>query len=533
METDPTEIINDVFEGVSTRRDFDIPDKTPTNFSVLDIFAIPEWCLSTEKNFLEWFESRFFPLDEAGCSYFSELSQEAIRVLDKHPYLLSPQKEKAFSLSKGIRNEVNRGFPTSKKIRSFLKRVATKNTPENITLFISPDRNSRRGAEKLSTCRVLSIAYLLEKIRVSEQFCDFIKNLNFILGKEKNPVAGSKESGILSGLQLTGDHSLLEDLEGFSPEKILEWVEKGTTFHNVILNINGRLHTIPKLHIGIKGGIRTFLKFLRKAEEEFKPMGDLFRIRFVFGDGTSKYDILEVLHDVQEEAKKKEFPQIETEFEEKNYFSSKEINEFFPKSLGIRCEGDANFPLRGGILDQIKIDENSSSGAKFKSLSAVVRMKNESGDTCFAFEIQCLRESEYRTNEREKTPQAHFIYKFRQLCEVISRENGKMTEKEIINAIAAFLKDPECSPPDKMPDKITEGIDFLGTPEEKAKLLFDLLKEEGVLDSVHQSFPSPDAPTKGASEKSPYFIHREVKARISAILNAEFQVTTVRGQGAV
>ena len=538
-DKESSEFIESIYAGVSTNPNFTPPPETPKKTTILDTFAIPEETIANTEKFQKWFEERFFYLDETGVSHFSDMCQQALEILYQHQYLLSPRKNCPSLVSQKIEKMVRKGFQTKEAIHSFLKKVALPNTTPNTTKFFAPERKNFSGAEKLSTCRILSVAYLLELIRVSEQFQGFVKNLNFILGQGENPFEGN-ESGILSGMHPKNtQESIIQNIENYAPDSVLEWVEGGEILKDgVYLNINKRTFFIPEFHSGVKGGLRVFLKLFRKPEEEFQIMTDVFRMRFIFENDTPKGEILEILHGIQEEAKQKKDPEVEVSFKEKNYFTKNERENFFPEVLKSKQIDNKIIPQeRGnGILDKITVDSNENSGKGFRSLSAIVQQKRK-GKVFFAFEIQCLTREELANNEREETPEDHFLYKFRQLTEVISRSNGALTKKEIIEAIKEFILHHVAQ--EKMPKKIAGNITKTKRErrfemplcseenqtsfeaQEIAETLFEFFIKEGTLQKIHMKFPNERTASSKTISKSTLYLHQEITKRITNILDGK------------
>lgn len=538
------ELLEDIYMGISTKPDFDTPSKTPTNATALDTFAIPADRVSTPEEFQNWFEKRFFLLDERGVQHFTFMCREALEVLLKHEYLLFPQRNCDFAVSKKIERIVRSGFKTKNEIYSFFKKVAVENIPSNAAAFFSPERKSCSGADKLSTCRVLSKAYVLEYIRASDQFREFKKSLGFLFGQVENFCEGS-ELGILTGLRPNNEKkSIIPNLDMYSPDRVLEWVEDGEILEEgVTMLLDGIPFYIPEFRSGVKGGIRLFLKMIRKPEEEFQIMKDVFRMRFIFKNGTPKAYILDVLHALQEEARGRSDPEVDVQFKEKNYFSEQERESFFPNISKTKGRGARTIVTeRGGEkLSKIKVDSNENSGKGYKSLSAILQLKHK-GKVFFAFEIQCLTREELDNNEREETPEDRFLYNFRQLEESVSRGNGALTREEMVNSIGLYLASHAVQSKIRkkisgnisgnkrsrrfevilLPDDTKEDIDFRAL----ADTMFDFFVKEGSICKVPQAFPKKLNAKRNELDKSPFYIHREIKSRITAILDGSFQVKT-------
>ena len=338
------------------------------------------------------------------------------------------------------------------------------------------------------------------------------------------------ETGILSGLQFHGDLDVIDKQS--SPEKILEWLEKGAKITEPsILNINETRHVIPKMEIGIKGGIRTFLKIMRTAKRDWEILDDVFRIRFIFNDDTDKGTIVLLLHNIQEEAKKRENPKINVEFREKNYFSEKELKSFFPKILGKKTRTVQEI-RSSGLLDRIIVHKNKNSGEKYKNLSAKISLfDNEKGKRkkrpFFAFEIQFVREDEHRNNEKSETEADHFSFVVKQLSEVFSRINGPMKKEEWIKCISDYLV--ENVETGKMPSKLVGRreidqveevfeLDFSGSLRKRAEIIFDFLCQIGMVQKIDKRMYKKKNLVETQLSKSSDWLQKDVLKKMKAVL---------------
>ncbi len=575
----PEAVIDAIFKGVYTNPDFEVPLDTPMNVGVGDMFAIPDWCVKDKKSFLIWFEPQFFSLGEAGCLYFSDLLRDSMEVLLKHPYLLPPiprlggekEERRPLSLSSSIQEKIRTGFTSAEEIREFLAQVAIPNTSENAAFFFCararfliteepttvdklanaflgpwgssiartfpptavwmPEKEKKYGAQRISICRVLSMANRLEKLRNSPQTQDFLANIDFILGKGPSTIGGG-EIGILAGLETqSGEDILPSDMRLFTSQDILDWAEVGKTIKDVDLKINGNSYFIPELQVGVKDGFEALLKGCRKASTELGTVNDMLRMRFIFENNTQKEQILKVLHDLQEEAKTRKNPEIEVNCEEKNYFTVDELKNCFPDVLAVdNAGGGQDIPTirGGGVLDRIVIDENPHSGRDFQSLSATIKLM-KGGLPFFAFEIQFLTREQYVNNEKAENPNNRFVFKSRQAGKFISRMNGIMTREEMISALEDYLRirwEDEEVPEIIIGDKLGQGhcfdMHFSGDLHQKATTLFDFLLKEGRIISVDREFPE-----KAEGESTLFFLHKDVAKKVIELVDGAYPIKTL------
>lgn len=526
--------IKKAYEDIHTKPDFEEESgkklEERPDFTALDTFAVPTELLETKEKFLEWFEPRFFNLleenrevSQSGLREFSQNLQDAVDFLKDHPYILSPRIGKDFSLSKSVENKISTGFNSIEDIMTFFKKVAVDNTPENITTFLTPDRKSTSGAEKITHCRILSVAYVLERIKKSHDFKNFLEYSRFALGRNAEK---DLESGILSNLNIPAPLDILRDNE-LDASKIFEWIEreqtiKGCSFNNIGQKDATRSYYIPELQIGIKEEARTFFKYLRDPKEAFKIADDFLRFSFIFSDDKKTEEILDLMHDLQEEAKKKTNPAVLIEFREKNYLSAKELDTYFPE----KWKGK-----RKGILDNIKVDKNPASGKGYRNMSAKVKLYHP-GRTkyYFAFEIIFLRKSEHKENERLERPSNHFLLEMRQSAELASRMTGKMTKEEVILALKQYLEKNikteeiptvllgEANNSQEYGSPVVE-MDFAGSIKQKAETLFNFLVADGTLKHVSANFPTKKKPSIDKRVYSGYYIVGENRDRILDVLD--------------
>ncbi len=512
----------------------------------LKTFAIPRALTIDPVLFFWWFEDRFFSLEnDEGIKRFNRRIKDAAEIIHHNPFLVAPGEGRELPLSRPVRDKILKGVTHKEEVRSLLKSATLDQAdPRNRLKFLSPDRNSKAGAHRLSLCRVLTIAFLLEKLSVSKQFRHFVEMVGFTLGRRSNPI-GNGESGIFAGLQPVDlNRPIAETLDSCSPEQIIHWAEQ-LEIHpeGANLNLAGFHDRIPELHVGVKGGIRTLLKFLRK-EGELKIMKDLFRMRLIFEDEAGQDEILSVAHSLEAEASIREKPLVAVEFKEKNYFSPEDMSTFFPEIL---AWDEENKPThRSGVLSKIEIDENEHSGEGYKCLTAVVKYQEEEHlrrpKTIFAFEIQFLRRSELATNEQEETPRAHFPFEFRQLAQVITELNGKQTREEYTEAIADFLE--RHIKKEKIP-KVLVGqekkknqkgrkrnfrMSFRGNNSKRAEILFNFLVREGVIIKVPRDFPRTTSTDKRVLATSLYYTHKSTPDRVEEILEAYAKVGNGNGK---
>ena len=496
-------------------------EEKEVELTVLDTFAIPSEFLETEKVFLKWFEKRFFKLNEEGIERFNQKIKEALEFIEEQPFVLSPKEGEMFPVSKKIKEQVSKGFSDVKQIMSFLKKVALRNTPKDSKKFFSPNKKSKTGAQRLSVCRILSIAYALEFIERSNDLNKFIEYSRFVLGRTEKDQA---ESGLLATLITQ------EKLKIFPSEEkifnILSWVKTEQTITGCYLNNigskNKKSYYIPLVKIGFKDGLRGLLKVIREPKREVKLLDDFLRIMFVFSDDKKIEDILEIMKALEEEADLKKDPKVEIEFREKNYFTPKERKEYFP-------ERKKKGRMWKGFLKNMKFDKNPSTGGGYKNMSAKVKLKDKSGKMIFGFEIQFLRAKEHADNERLESKSNHFLLEMKQATMLISRMNGKLTREEFIEKIKEYLN--ENIDPVKFPQQLIDDVTytsdskkvkekevvtqpFTGSINSKAKASFDFLVAIGTLRKVAPNFPSRKKPTRETREKSIYYLHESSMYRI-------------------
>lgn len=480
------------------------------SLTALDLFALPMEIVESKEAFLEWFEKRFFPLKtKEDFEYFAQGVRRALEILQAHPYLLSPKIKEDFPVSKNVVNQImdRNGLRNLEQIRALFKKVSVADNSKNFKKFFTPDRKSAKGAEQLSICRILSIAYALEITRQSQDFRKFFEYACFVLGQTEN---NQKESGLLSTLIIRGGEiKVLEEPDG--DFQFLDWMERGQVFQKCNLNNvgDGRSFYIPEVHIGTKSGLRAFLKILRDPTAELEMLTDFFRMRFVFSDKTSNQEIVDVLSQLEKEANKKKEIITKISFKEKNYFSEEERKDYFSKESG-------KF-----LVKNMEVDKNPNSGEGFKNISAKIRLFNPGEKKpFFAFEIQFLRKSELENNEKIGMLSDHFIFMINQEAELLSRFNSKMEKEEIIREIKEYL---ETISTEKMPDKITGKnqkknkcfqMDFSGSLKDKARILFEFLVETGVFKKVASNFPSKDRPILGERDKSNFYIYHRTLEKI-------------------
>jgi hypothetical protein len=547
MEKGPTDSISRIYENIHTDPKF---EKKPTKIEVdyqagqeealataLDTFAIPESLIENREAFLRWFEPRFFKLTAdggesgEGIEEFNKAIKEAAEILSEHKYLLAPKIGTELTLAPSVKKTAEKGMKNVEEIIAFIKKVAVPNDPLNAKKFFSPDRKSTAGAQKLSICRVLTLAYILEYIKNNQNFEEFLKYSRHVLGRSEKD---EEESGILSSLNIPSDLEILKKPQ--DDKKLLEWVGKGQSIANCHYNIDKSSVYIPEVQIGIKSGIRSFLKILRDANAEFEPLSDFLRMRLIFKDETSTEDILKILHKLQEDAEEKDLFEYKIEFRSKNYFSQEEENQFFP-FMGGEKKGNAgqkkSYYRSAGDngIKSILIDSNPETGANFRNLSAKIKLFRPDPDNAgikkqvFAFEIQFLRAKEFEYNEKSNMPSSHFTFELGQALVNASRNSGKMERQEIIEVIKHYLEkniSTESIPPNIMgirgkPRKEESDvfeIGITGTIDEKAKKLFEFFVETGTLQKVTADFPAKNRPTDKQLEKSIYYMHESVRKNI-------------------
>ena len=542
--------INKAYKFAHNRPEFteELAEKIPDlNLTVLDTFSIPDYFMENETRFVEWFEPRFFKLDNVGIDEFSTLCMEAVRVIEEHKYILSPRYGKDWPLSKKTKQDVKGGFDSVGKIISFLKKVAMKadSDPKDF-LTPTPSRKQAEGAEKLSVCRILSIAYILDHIKRSQDLDRFIEYSRFVLGRSQQ---SHEESGILSSLITSEPIDVLDKPNG--KVDLINWLSKFQIIENCNLNNIGALgkkrsYYIPEFQIGFKSGYRAFLKVLRDQKAEFQPLDDFLRLRFVMKDDIPTVDMLSILSDLLEEAKTKKNIRVEAEIRGKNYLSNKELELYFPeiksreeieeieedmqkeelekKRNDQHTARDIIKEKRDGIFP-ITIDRNVSSGKDYKNLSAKIQLLEPgSKKKYFAFEIQLLRKSELVNNEKLERRTSHFLFEMRQLAMTISRLNGIMHRDEIIKSFWEYMEQfkteempklllGDAKYPEEYGSKTIE-MSFVGSMNKKAEILFEFLTADGTLRHVAKDFPTKDIPPRNKRINSGLFIHETIMTRI-------------------
>lgn len=491
----------------------EIDELNKDSLTALDLFAFPAEITESQEAFLEWFEPRFFPLREKqDFQHFAQTCQQAASVISEYPFLLSPRIGENVALSKAVLKKIQdeRNLQSLEQVLALFRKVSVENIPENFRKIFCPDRKSASGAEKLSICRILSVAYALEISRQSQNFKKFLEYTRFVLGENRGNL---NESGLLSTLIMRGEEIKLlqKPTQDF---QLLNWLEQGQVFQKCNLNNIGeqRSFYLPEVHVGTKSGLRAFLKILRDPTAELKMLDDFFRMRFVFDDKTSNREIVELLSQLEKEAEKKKEVITKIEFREKGYFSEEEKAEYFSKE-------DGAVPL----VSNMKVDKNPNSGNGFKNISAKIKLFHpEEEKRFFAFEIQFLRKKELEKNEKMGMLSDHFVLMIRQGVALLSRFNGKLTKEELVEKLKQYLEAIET---EKMPEQLTgrrptEGKmkqfsrSFSGSLKEKSQILFDFLVEEGTLQKVATDFPSFSKPAPYKKHESNFFIHRAVKAKI-------------------
>jgi hypothetical protein len=524
-------------------------EKPDIDITVLDTFAVPKSVVENETAFRQWFERRFFPLDYGGIANFNELCQEALKIIKEHKYLLSPRLDEDFPISKKIENTVNGEFTNVEDILAFFRKVAVDSSAKKEVLFFSPKRGENKGAERLSVCRILSIAYALDHIKTSNDINEFIDYSRYVFGRKKTP---QYESGIFSNLITDRPIDILGKPD--EEERILDWMEKSQKIEGCHLNNIGaegskRSYYIPEVHIGIKSGLRSFIKVLRSADAEFYPLTDFLRMRFVFDDDVDKEKILELLHDLQEEAKSRKNPKVTINFRAKNYFTDSELKEYFPEIISdnkieetiqdedapaeekeIRpkeqpTEKKRRQKRKGLYLDEILLDRNISAGQGFRNISATIKLKHPEGGVLFKFELQLLTKSELEANEHLERHSSHFLFEIRQALMAITRLNGKMKKEEIVRSLARYLS--KNIKTEQIPERIIGkskypeetgsadiDVDIKGSMQEKAEKIFEFLVKDGTLRHVALDFPSKRLPTRKQRMSSGFYIHENVMSRI-------------------
>lgn len=523
--------------------------KPDIDITVLDTFAVPKSVVENETAFRQWFEARFFALDCEGISNFNELCQEAVKILKEHKYLLSPRLDEDFPISKKIENAVNGAFANIEDILAFFRKVAVDATAKE-TLFFSPERGKNKGAERLSVCRILSIAYALDHIKTSNDIDEFIDYSRYVFGRKK---AAQYESGIFSNLITDRPIDILGKPD--EEERILDWMEKSQKIEGCHLNNIGtegskRSYYIPEVYIGIKSGLRSFIKVLRDADAEFYPLTDFLRIRFVFEDDADKEKILELLHDLQEEAKSRKNPKVTIDFEAKNYFTDSELREYFPEIISDKkieetvrdedapAEENEMHPKeqptekkrrqkrKGLYLDEILFDQNISAGQGFRNISAKIKLNHPENDgLLFKFELQLMTKSELEANEHLERHSSHFLFEIRQALMTITRLNGKMKKEEIVRSLSRYLS--KNIKTEQIPERILGkskypeetgsvdiDMDIKGSMQEKAEKIFEFFVKDGTLRHVALDFPSKRPPTRKQRMSSGFYIHENVMSRI-------------------
>jgi hypothetical protein len=552
--------VPEAYKYVHTNPDFlkdsglEMPD---IKITALDTFAVPKNLVENEKEFLEWFEPRFFKLDEAGIKEFSELCNESLKIINEHKYFLSPRKGRDYPLSPSVAQRISSGFTDLSEIRNFFGSVSiddsSKTSPEK---FFHPDRGSDKGAIRLSICRILTLARLLEGVKKSHNLEAFLENSRSVLGRSSKD---EPETGILSSLVVPGNLEILDKPEG--KIHILDWLEKSQVFKGCNIGLGGpkgrRHYYVPEVHIGLKGGLRSFLKIARDPEAEFNPLDDFLRLRFLYEDNADLSTIMDLIHDLQEEAKTKKHPITKIEIKARNYFTKEELAKYLPDRIGeseeLADDQETDMALKkkstrtgslrrgagvtketrtGDFLNQVAIYKNNSSGKNYKNITVKIylhRPDSEREDEkeerpFFGFEIQLMRKKELIANEEIERHSSHFLFEMRQAAELISRENGSLNENELTRLLKNYLaeKKTEDFPsvllgdakyPDKSGSKNLE-VDYGGTLDKKAKDLFKFLVDEGTLRHVAPNFPTEKVPKRETRINSGLYLHKDIVTRI-------------------
>jgi hypothetical protein len=556
MEKEPNPV-SKAYEYLHTNPDFlgdselDVPD---FEFTALDTFAVPKSLVENEEKFLEWFEPRFFKLDDAGVKEFNGLCQEALEIISEHKYLLSPRKGKDFPISHSVVQRVSSGFKDLSEIRNFFDKVSLDDSKVNPREFFRPHRGSDKGAIRLSICRILTFARLLDGVRKSQNLEAFIENSRYVLGRTKET---KKEPGILSSLLLSGNLEILDKPNG--KMHILDWLEKAQVFRRCNITLGGsnrKMHYIPEVHINLKGGERAFMKIARDPKSEFDPLDDFLRLRFIYDDNEDLSTMIDLLYDLQEEAKSKNDPITKIEIRARNYFSKDDLEQYLPNKIGKReeTEEDQNesetFEKQGqeveasrlkkrlikekrgsDFIDQVIIYKNPGSGKNYKGITVKIYLYNPEseekergeGRPFFGFEVQIIRKGELKANEEIERHSSHFLFEMRQAAELISRENGSLNKNEFARLLKEYLfkKKTEELPlvllgrakyKDEGKSKSLE-INFEGTLDEKADLMFDFFVAEGTLRHVAPNFPTEGIPKRETRMNSGLYLHKEIVTR--------------------
>ncbi|MFA5926454.1 MAG: hypothetical protein WC831_06050 [Parcubacteria group bacterium] len=528
--------IGKIYSEVHNRPDFTLEPALGTpeiDMTVIDTFAVPQNIVENPEKFLEWFESRFFELkSDQDFLLFSSLFRQALDVLESQPFLLSPRIGKDFPVAAKTKRKVLEGFKDLSHVLSFFRSVAI---PEDAGLrkFITPDRKTSAGAEKLSACRILTTAYVLDHIRQSQDLDKFMSYSQQVLGRGKSAIG--MEPGILSTLVTPTTIDILDKPNG--KKDFIYWLGKSQAINGCYLNNIGsrdkkHSHYIPEVHIGLKDGFRAFLKILREPEAEFRPLDDFLRMRFVLEDTTLIENILELVNDIYREADAKKNPRAKVEVRARNYMNKAVLDDYFPEIKGkakqeelgeedtdvqIKEKRDGLFPLT--------IYENRSSGKGFKNITLKIHLqKPGSKKHYFGFEIQILTKSELIANERLESHSSHFLFEMKQAIMNMSRNNCKLRRDEIIRDLIQYM-DKNIST-EKMPEMLlgnakypekygSEAIEmpFLGTTSEKAEKIFDFLVTDGTLRHVAANFPSIEIPTHEQRMTSGLYVHETILTR--------------------
>ncbi|MCX6762962.1 MAG: hypothetical protein NT093_04260, partial [Candidatus Moranbacteria bacterium] len=286
------------------------------------------------------------------------------------------------------------------------------------------------------------------------------------------------------------------------------------------------------------------------------PLDDFLRLRFLYEDNSDLGTIIDLLHDLQEEAKTKKDTITKIEIKARNYFSKEELAKYLPDKKGKKEEAaddqDTDMALpkeptqaeglreRAGVtkeirtgdsLDKVSIYENKSSGKNYKNITVKIYLHHPDSEAedgkakrpFFGFEIQLMRKKELVANEEIERHSSHFLFEMRQAAELISRENGSLNENELTRLLKNYLteKKTEDFPlvllgnakyPDKDGSKTLE-VDYGGTLDKKAKDLFKFLVDEGTLRHVAPTFPTAKVPSAETRKNSGLYLHKDIVTR--------------------
>ncbi|MFZ5982458.1 MAG: hypothetical protein ACOYS2_02735, partial [Patescibacteria group bacterium] len=354
---------NSRIEERRQERRLDDPDKDVT---ALDFQGVPKRYLESVGTFLEWFEPRFGNLQSSeDLERVSGILKEALEIYETRPYLVpfNPTKGRNIGVSVSVKNQISKGFQSQEEVLGFFRKVGVDiSEPKEQRDILVPDKKSY-GAERLTTCQILKLAFILDVIKNNQDFNKFLEYAKFALGRDED-VSG--EAGILASLIPLDGKQIEVFRSPASEQKLVEWSERGQELGPCRLNNFGkrqRNYLFSEVLVGVKGGMKSIMKLLRDPKKEnLKFLDDFFRMTFIFPDEKTNEEIIDFLMAVEDEAKKKSDPKVQVEFRLRNYLDEEELEDLFP-------ERDPETDVIRGALDEAKLFSNPNSGEGYKNIS--------------------------------------------------------------------------------------------------------------------------------------------------------------------